>query len=185
MNQSYAPRHRTSGWTLFVCTLISLTCTSGIRADELKTFEELNSYLQPEPYIDLGSDGKLDQIPPQTPERVALGRQVYASHCAACHGKNLEGQKDWNKPLPSGLWPAPPHDRTGHTWHHADDQLFEYVKYGPAVTLNMPELQSAMPAFKDVLNDNQILAVLVYIRSSWPERERKLQAATNDDRSGR
>jgi Cytochrome c len=79
------------------------------------------------------------QAPPDTParqaepdntEHVALGQQVYASFCTGCHGANLEGQPNWQKKLPLGNFPAPPHDETGHTWHHADQWLFEIVKYG-------------------------------------------------------
>ena len=51
------------------------------------------------------------------------GRALYEQHCAACHGANLEGQPDWRSPDESGLYPAPPHDETGHTWHHDDAML--------------------------------------------------------------
>src|SRR5690606_20403731 len=63
-------------------------------------------------------------------ELVGRGAQLYAIHCAACHGAALEGQSDWRQPLPSGSLPAPPHDATGHTWHHPDEQLFDIVKRG-------------------------------------------------------
>ncbi len=54
------------------------------------------------------------------PKMVALGRTVYAEHCAECHGKNLEGEPDWRTPKADGTLPAPPHDDSGHTWHHGD-----------------------------------------------------------------
>ena len=53
-------------------------------------------------------------------DTIALGRQVYAANCASCHGAELEGQPDWGEPLPNGRYPAPPHDASGHTWHHPD-----------------------------------------------------------------
>lgn len=58
------------------------------------------------------------------------GRELYAANCASCHGANLEGHPDWMKRLPSGRLPAPPHDETGHTWHHSDKQLSTIVKFG-------------------------------------------------------
>ena len=61
---------------------------------------------------------------------VALGKQVYAANCASCHGANLEGQPNWQQDLPDGGRPAPPHDASGHTWHHNDQSLFTTVKYG-------------------------------------------------------
>src|SRR3712207_630865 len=55
---------------------------------------------------------------PANAAQVALGRQVYAANCASCHGANLEGQPNWQQDLPAGGRPAPPHDASGHTWHH-------------------------------------------------------------------
>src|ERR671913_307202 len=65
---------------------------------------------------------------PQNPRAVALGREVYAARCASCHGANLEGAPNWQTPLPAGGMPAPPHDPSGHTWHHNDESLFATVK---------------------------------------------------------
>jgi mono/diheme cytochrome c family protein len=105
---------------------------------------------------------------------IAQGRNLYAGHCAACHGANLEGQPDWKKPLPSGRMPAPPHDASGHTWHHADGILFRITKEGPAAVVG-GGYESDMPGFGDVLSDSDIRAVLAFIRSTWPERERAYQ----------
>ena len=58
------------------------------------------------------------------------GRAVYSEHCAACHGADLEGQPDWRSPGADGIYPAPPHDATGHTWHHSNAQLFDYTRLG-------------------------------------------------------
>src|SRR5690606_7280392 len=59
---------------------------------------------------------------------LALGQELYAMHCASCHGADLEGQPDWKLPLPSGRLPAPPHDASGHSWHHPDSLLHRIVK---------------------------------------------------------
>ena len=107
-------------------------------------------------------------------ETIALGRTIYETQCAACHGAQLEGQPDWQMPLPSGRLPAPPHDATGHTWHHPDDILFRIVKEGTAAIVG-GGYESDMPGFADVLGDAEIRAVLAYIKSTWPERERSYQ----------
>ncbi|MCW5719495.1 MAG: cytochrome c, partial [Bauldia sp.] len=52
------------------------------------------------------------------------GQTLYLANCASCHGVDLEGQPNWQTPLADGRFPAPPHDETGHTWHHSDAQLF-------------------------------------------------------------
>jgi len=66
--------------------------------------------------------------------------------------------------------PAPPHDDSGHTWHHADDVLFGIVKIGVNPPYGPPGYQSDMPAFGDTLTDPQIWDVLAYIKSRWSPR---------------
>ncbi len=98
---------------------------------------------------------------------VARGGQVYADYCAACHGARLEGQPDWRTQLPDGARPAPPHDETGHTWHHPDRQLFDFTKYG-GQRFSPPGYRNNMPAFEGTLADGEIWSVLAYIKSTWP-----------------
>ena len=100
-------------------------------------------------------------------ELVARGEVVYQQHCASCHGVNLEGQPGWHRQNPDGTLPAPPHDDSGHTWHHSDDQLFAITKLGTSAAIGA-EFKSAMPIFADILDDVDIWAVLAYIKSRWP-----------------
>lgn len=106
-------------------------------------------------------------------EAIARGQAIYVEHCAACHGATLEGQPDWWTPLPSGRLPAPPHDASGHTWHHSDDVLFRIIKGGLSDVVE--DYESDMPSFGGLLSDDEIRAVLAYIKSTWPERERDFQ----------
>ncbi len=109
---------------------------------------------------------------------VTRGRSLYAANCAACHGADLEGQPDWQTPGPDGRYPAPPHDASGHTWHHSDDDLGAYIALGGESALKRMGVtfESAMPGFEDVLSDREILDILAYIKSCWPARERDIQA---------
>jgi mono/diheme cytochrome c family protein len=136
------------------------------------------SALQSEPQNDIVSV----MGEPLTAEGIALGQEVYAANCASCHGENLEGQPDWKRRLENGRMPAPPHDETGHTWHHADVQLFTITKHGVGAVLEGYE--SDMPAFGDVLSDKDIQAALGYIKSTWPERERSFQAEVTANTEG-
>lgn len=106
-------------------------------------------------------------------EGLADGKQIYAERCASCHGANLEGQPHWKVRLPSGRLPAPPHDASGHTWHHSDAQLFRITKEGPGAIV--PGYQTDMPGFAGVLSDAEIIAVLDYIKSTWPAHEQDVQ----------
>ncbi|KAB2867286.1 MAG: cytochrome c [Bauldia sp.] len=115
-------------------------------------------------------------------ETLALGARLYAERCAACHGRTLEGQANWKVRLPSGRLPAPPHDADGHTWHHSDAELFRITKGGMAAVVS--DYESDMPAFAGVLADAEIEAVIAFIKSTWPERERAYQAARSRARQG-
>ena len=113
------------------------------------------------------------------PEVLALGRAVYEQRCAACHGARLEGQPNWRIRDAAGLLPAPPHDASGHTWHHPDAVLFDITKHGVAKAANLKDYQSSMPAFEGTLTDAQIVAVLSWIKAQWPQEIRKQQEAVN------
>jgi mono/diheme cytochrome c family protein len=115
---------------------------------------------------------------PADPELVALGEQVYAQQCASCHGADLEGQPDWQRQLPDGGLPAPPHDASGHTWHHPDVLLFGITKFG-GQALAPAGFKSNMPAFADQLSDREIWAVLAFIKSRWPADIRAAQQQRN------
>ena len=115
-----------------------------------------------------GDDARAD---PREPALVRLGERVYAQECASCHGAKLEGQPDWRRRLPSGRLPAPPHDESGHTWHHPDLVLFAITKNG-LVPPHAPEgYESDMPAYGGKLSDDEIWAVLAYIKSHWQTGE--------------
>lgn len=113
---------------------------------------------------------------PGDPAQVARGKTIYAQQCASCHGTGLGGQPNWRKRKPDGRFPAPPHDESGHTWHHPDDQLFAVTKFGTAAFAG-PGYRTDMKGFGDVLSDDEIWAVLAYIKSTWPEEIRRRQAA--------
>lgn len=112
---------------------------------------------------------------PTNSKKVERGKKVYKRFCSLCHGKNLEGQPMWHIPREDGKMPAPPHDKTGHTWHHADIVLFNITKYG-LVPPHAPEgYESDMPGWKDTLSDDDIWAVLAFIKSQWPKENLEFQ----------
>lgn len=122
-------------------------------------------------------------VPPivaDDPRQVALGRSIYAAHCAQCHGDRLQGQPDWQERRADGRLPAPPLDATGHGWHHPDELLFGIAKrglgpYAPA------GYESDMPAFEGILTDEELAAVIAFIKSSWPQHLRQQQERINEN----
>jgi len=66
-------------------------------------------------------------LPTLNPELVAEREPLYIQFCASCHGTSLEGVPDWKIAQPDGRRPPPPHDSSGHTWHHPDDLLLSLI----------------------------------------------------------
>ena len=114
---------------------------------------------------------------------VALGQTVYKAQGASCHGGELQGQPNWRSRLPDGRLPAPPHDESGHTWHHPDQQLFDTTKFGGAKNAP-PGFVNGMPGFGQQLSGREIWAALAYIKSRWPAPVQRRQAMINDRVSG-
>jgi mono/diheme cytochrome c family protein len=103
-------------------------------------------------------------------EKIKRGEALYQQYCARCHGVDLKGSPTWKEALPDGSYPPPPHDDTGHTWHHTDEQLLNIIANG-----GDPAYNSKMPAFKDKLTQNDMIAILEFFKSQWGKKERDFQ----------
>ena len=130
-------------------------------------------------YWQFGRPGPGVAIDYRDADTVALGKEVYAKKCASCHGASLEGQLNWRERRADGRLPAPPHDGSGHTWHHNDRQLLEFTKYGPAALVG-GGYESDMQGYEGVLTDREILAVLAFIKSTWPVEFRERHDLINE-----
>lgn len=108
---------------------------------------------------------------PVSAQQLALGEQLYNANCAACHGIKGEGQPNWKTPNENGVYPAPPHNSDGHTWHHADDLLLEIMAEGGGAY----SPTSGMPGFKEVLTAEEMVAVLAYIKTFWGPEQMEFQ----------
>ncbi|MFP5378913.1 MAG: c-type cytochrome [Vicinamibacteria bacterium] len=107
-----------------------------------------------------------------------IGAAVYGNHCASCHGARGEGTPDWKTRGPDGRLPPPPHDSTGHTWHHADGLLYRIVEQGTAGALGdtLHASRYGMPAFDSILTPREIHSVLTYLKAGWAPEQRRRQA---------
>ena len=150
-----------AGFLLLVPTLLMGLLTAGCNAQPATPFANP----QGTPYPPLPS---LDVA------QVRSGRQVYAAYCAVCHGPNAEGAPNWMTPDATGNFPAPPHDDSGHTWHHSDRVLYEMIRDGMSDPLR-PNSAIRMPAFGDKLSDAEIRTMLVYFQSLWSPEHREYQ----------
>lgn len=135
-------------------------------------------------FLWLPNSEKSKSLRPDDESIVSQGKSVYQAHCAECHGQNLEGQPNWRSRDAEGFLPAPPHDASGHTWHHADKLLIAMTKDGIA-SIAGSGYKTRMPAYADVLGDEEIIAVLSYIKSRWPKQTRKRHDRLNQAAKGR
>jgi mono/diheme cytochrome c family protein len=88
---------------------------------------------------------------PITPD--AAGESQYEANCQACHASPATGGER--------QFDAPRHDEDGHTWHHADRPLVEWVLNG------VPGGSGVMPAFSDQLSEAEAASIIAYIKSTW------------------
>lgn len=110
----------------------------------------------------------------------SAGARTYANQCAVCHGARAEGAPNWQERDSSGALPAPPLDSAGHAWHHADGLLVRIVSEGCAA-YDGSSSPCNMPAFGDVLGDEEIRDVLEFMRSLWGDEERAFQEEVSRD----
>lgn len=83
-----------------------------------------------------------------------LGAQVYQRNCLACHGENGEGVPGFVASL---------RDSPRVKAANPEDVIYA-VLTGEPRSIN---LRSQMPAFADLLNDEQVAAVVNHVRNSW------------------
>lgn len=119
---------------------------------------------------------------PQDPAAVLRreGRQVFEKTCIACHQATGLGQAGTFPPLAGSEWVlAPGANRIAH--------VVLYGLTGP-ITVKGQQFNNTMLAWRDVYTDEQLAAVLTYIRSSWgnnatPVTPEMLKAARKDGRT--
>lgn len=88
------------------------------------------------------------------------GARLYAVHCRACHG-DREGR--------GTMAGAQPHNKDGHSWHHPDVQLKDWILNGKPGPL-------LMPAFGGKLTEADAEAILAFIKTWWTLEQREIQA---------
>jgi mono/diheme cytochrome c family protein len=102
------------------------------------------------------------------------GAQLYSANCQSCHGGATGG---------SMMDIPPPHNASGHTWHHPDCQLLQTVLQGSGpMGEMMRQMMGAapdtprMPAFEGVLAEEDVRAILAHIKTWWTPDQRESQA---------
>jgi len=95
--------------------------------------------------------------PTYSAEQVAQGEQYFQANCATCHGVTGAGNAREGIPAVNGSM---------HAWHHADSQIAGLIRQGGVM----------MPAVGPDWSDDEVTAVLAYIKEWWAPQQRATQA---------
>lgn len=121
-----------------------------------------------------GEDGSDNTVPSKTIlskqavhqnnfANVQKGFKVYQKNCASCHGSEGQGATNWHQAAPDGKYPPPPLNGTGHAWHHPHATLVRTIKDGTVA------IGGNMPGWSGKLTDDEIVAVIAWFQSRWPD----------------
>jgi mono/diheme cytochrome c family protein len=104
----------------------------------------------------------------RTPSQIELsqGSELFAQNCSSCHGVEGVGQNPESPNggiLDGGGYLAPALNGTGHAWHHPNSVLFKTIKHGSIAS------DSSMRAFSNRLSDKEIVMIIHYFKSLWPD----------------
>lgn len=96
------------------------------------------------------------------PDPMVIGKRVFTQNCAVCHQANGEGVAGQFPPLAGSEWVM------SQDWH-GDNHLVKIVLHGlqGMVTVKGAQFNNAMTPWGKVLKDDQIAAVLTYVRNEW------------------
>jgi len=100
--------------------------------------------------------------PAAPPDPMVVGKRVYTQNCAVCHQANGQGVAAQFPPLAGSEWVL------SQDWH-GDNHLVKIVLngLGGVVTVKGAPYNNAMAPWGGVLKDDQIAAVLTYVRNEW------------------
>lgn len=122
--------------------------------------------------------------PATAPDPMVVGKRVYSQNCAVCHQANGQGVPGQFPPLVDSEWVL------SRDWH-GDNHAVKIVLNGlqGVVTVKGQPYNNVMAPWGGVLKDDQIAAVLTYIRNEWgnqaPPISTEFVAKIREENAGR
>lgn len=117
------------------------------------------------------------------PDPMVIGKRVFNQTCVVCHQANGEGVAGQFPPLVGSEWVL------AQSWH-GDNHIVRIVLQGlqGPVTVKGQQYNNAMTPWGKTLSDQQVAAVLTYVRNEWgnkappisPEFVAKVREETKD-----
>jgi mono/diheme cytochrome c family protein len=96
-------------------------------------------------------EGPSEEVLLQDPNYI-IGAGLYKRHCSGCHGEGGEGRTSLGPQINTADWQAA----------NTDDDIRTVILEGRRVA------GTSMESFRELLTDDEILAVITYIRSLTP-----------------
>jgi mono/diheme cytochrome c family protein len=96
------------------------------------------------------------------PDPMVVGKRIFTQNCVVCHQQTGLGVPGQFPPLAGSEWVL------GQDWQ-GDNHIVQIVLHGlqGVVTVTGQQFNNVMAPWGKVLNDDQIAAVLTYVRNSW------------------
>ncbi|CAB4244387.1 Cytochrome C [Methylacidimicrobium sp. AP8] len=149
-----------ASWIILLAIAYFLRYNGGFRCDVYDASGLLAGWTPTAP----GSAARTANAPggeepkPAAVDPVALGREQYQANCAACHQPNGQGMTGQFPPV------------AGSEWVDGDARVLAAIVLGGLqgpVKVAGAEYNGMMPAWKTVLTDEKIAAILTFLRQSW------------------
>lgn len=103
-------------------------------------------------HVTIGGGGQRNPLPADA-DYLHRGREAYGSYCFACHG--MDGQKT-GVPFAENMSPPIPSLASADVQSYSDGQLKWIIQNGIQ--------PSGMPAARGILNDDEMWAIVLYLR---------------------
>ncbi len=159
--QSQAERHGTVPIWLFFLTFVLLFWG-------MYYFDRKGGWFSPEVYTPYHSMDELAALQPASGGSSARGKVVYENICALCHGVDGNGKPNQAPTLAGSEWV------NGSIPRLARIPLAGLA--GP-ITIKGEQWNLAMPAMGAALSDEDLAAVLSYMRASWGNKTSEVTPA--------
>jgi mono/diheme cytochrome c family protein len=141
--------------TIQLAWLLSVLSVGGCKANPPGAFET-RLMTKAKHGLFIGNKSQKNPIA-STTENIAAGKEAFSHYCAACHG--LDGQNT-GVPFAERMSPPVPSLASKEVQNYTDGQFKQVIDYGIG--------PSGMPASKDMLSDEEIWSIVVFLRHLPP-----------------
>jgi mono/diheme cytochrome c family protein len=131
-------------------------------------FDECGGWFAQEVYIPYRSLDEVQRYQPPSGDDTARGKAMFENVCAVCHNSDGSGKPGQAPPFVRSEWVTSSPDRIIR---------IPLVGLSGPIQVNGLEYNLSMPAMGAGLKDDELAAVLTYIRQTWGSKDSKITPA--------